>query len=242
MGLLSATGGIIARWYVSAALLTVAGIAVGYFVFFNVYPGRPQIGIIDVPFTVINDDSAYVIGEMLSHAERDDSIKAVVIKLVTPGGDVSASEALYLKTVALSRKKPVVMALGRMTASGGVLMSIGADYIYAEPGGFVGGVGLIYNPPVGAQRAIEGLITTGPAKLTGASYQTYTAMIEILKDSFVQRVVSHRGAKLRITATELAEARLYLGLEGQGAGTGGRPWDRHRRRSEGGQPRGHLQL
>lgn len=217
MRLLSAMWGIIARWYVSAVLLTAVGIAIGYFVFFNLFPGRPQIGVIDVPFTLINDDSAFVIGEMLSYAHRNDSIKAVVVRLVTPGGNVATSESLYLKIVALSREKPVVMSLGRIAASGGVLMSIGASYIYAEPGGFVGGIGLIHTPQK-AGRPNEALIVTGPGKVTGGTYQTFTGMIEVLKNSFIQRVVFHRGDKLRLSPAELAEARLYLGLQAKELG------------------------
>ena len=217
MRILSDTWAIITRWYVSAVLLAALGIAVGYFAFFNVFPGRPQIGVIDVPYTLINDDSSFVIGEMLSYAHRNDSIKGVVVKLVTPGGNVATSESLYLKTLALAKDKPVVMALGRITASGGMLMAVGASYIYAEPGGFVGGIGLIYTPGQEG-RPNEGLIFTGPGKLTGGSYQTFTGMIEMLKDSFIQRVVLNRGDKLRLSAAELSEARLFLGLQAKELG------------------------
>ena len=94
------------RWYVSAPLALALGISLGYFAFFNVAPGRPQIGIIDIPFTGLFEDEAFVIGEMLDYARRHDSIKAVVIKLVTPGGGVASSEQLYLKTRSLSPNPP----------------------------------------------------------------------------------------------------------------------------------------
>ena len=48
---------LVTRWYVSIVLVTALGVAVGYFAFFNLGPGRPQIGIIDIPFTVIDEES-----------------------------------------------------------------------------------------------------------------------------------------------------------------------------------------
>ena len=70
--------------YVSSVLLAALGIGVGYLVFFEVFPGKPKIAIIDIPFTVITDNSAFEIGAHLDFARRDDSIKAVVIKLTSP--------------------------------------------------------------------------------------------------------------------------------------------------------------
>ena len=72
--------------YVSSVLLALLGIGVAYLVFFQVFPGEPKIAVIDIPFTVISDDSAFAIGAHLDFARRDDSIKAVVIKLTSPGG------------------------------------------------------------------------------------------------------------------------------------------------------------
>ena len=210
--MLAALRAMFGRWYVSAALVTAAGVAVAYFVFFNVYPGRPEIGIIDIPFTVIGEDSAFVIGEMLDYAEETDSIKAVVIKLVTPGGGAAESEALYLKIKRLREKKPVVISTGWLNASGGMFMSMGANYVFVESGSLVGSVGVILGlsqpPPPD-----ELVISSGPAKQTGGTEREFTGMMEILKDAFVQTVVKERGDRLRITAAQVSEARIYVGME-----------------------------
>jgi protease-4 len=211
--MLAALGAMIGRWYVLAALVTAVGVAVAYLVFFNIYPGRPQIEIIDIPFTVIDEDSAFVIGKMLDYAEETDSIKGVVIKLVTPGGGAAESEALYLKIKRLREKKPVVIATGWLNASGGMFMSMGANYIYVTSGSFVGSVGIILglNPPPPPN---EFVISSGPAKLTGGTDREFTGMMEILKEEFVQTVVRERGDRLRIKPEQVAEARLYVGSEG----------------------------
>ena len=57
-------------WYVSLLVLSAVGAAIGYYVFFNITPGEPKIGVIDVPFTVINDNSAFVISAFLGVRPR----------------------------------------------------------------------------------------------------------------------------------------------------------------------------
>ena len=52
----------IANWWVGTVVLVVLGVAIGGLVFCYVWPGKPKIGVIDIPFTIINDDSSYVIG------------------------------------------------------------------------------------------------------------------------------------------------------------------------------------
>ena len=203
---------ILGRWYVLAVLAAGLGVGAGYLVFYNVFPGQPLIGVIDIPYVVLDDDSGFVIGKMLDYAERNDSIKGVAIRLVTPGGSAATSEELYHKLRRLRDKKPVVISMGWLSASGGMLLSMGANYLYVDPSSFVGSIGVIYSVPEPA--AIdERQITSGPAKGTGGSYRTFTEMLEKLKESFIDTVVTERGDRLRMTRQELAEARLYLGLE-----------------------------
>ena len=56
MGRLSALGRFASSWYVSGPMLAVLGVVIGALVFFYVVPGKPKIGVIDIPFTVINCD------------------------------------------------------------------------------------------------------------------------------------------------------------------------------------------
>ena len=86
---------VVSRWYVAAVLMAALGLAVGYASFFYVFSERPQVGVIDVPFTFLDQSTASSIGAMLDYADRTDSIKAVVLKLDTPGGSVASSEQLF---------------------------------------------------------------------------------------------------------------------------------------------------
>ena len=84
---------VVSRWYVAAVLMAALGLAVGYASFFYVFSERPQVGVIDVPFTFLDQSTASSIGAMLDYADRTDSIKAVVLKLEYAGRERSVQRA-----------------------------------------------------------------------------------------------------------------------------------------------------
>ena len=127
MGMLAATGRALSKWYIAVPLLTALGVVIGAVIFFNVFPGRPQIGVITIPYTVINEDSAYVITSYLDYANRNDRIKAVVVRLSSPGGGATSSERLYIESRNLRENKPLVMVMNDLVASGGFIMAMGAS-------------------------------------------------------------------------------------------------------------------
>ncbi len=200
------------RWYVSAVLLTLLGVVGGFLVFYNIFPRKPEIGIIDVPSTRLDNESVGFIGDMLNYAVQNPSIKAVVIKLDSPGGEISASDQLYLKILRLREKKPVVIAVGSTAASGGYQMLLGANYTYVKPTSFIGGIGAILDLQP-QSRPNESRIVTGPDKLTGGSDRDFVRAVSLMSENFLQTVISQRGDKLQMSRQELAEGRLYLGLE-----------------------------
>ena len=214
VGFFSRLRKVLTAWYVVAPLLAALGIVVGVWTFANATPGQPKVGVIDIPFTVITEDSAYVIGRLLDYAREDDSIQAVVIKLTTPGGEAAASEHLYLETRRLRAEKPVVVVMNGLVASGGYMMSMGATHLYTKPSSLVGNVGVVSGaaplvPPVPG----EEVVFSGRYKLDGASRRDWIGMVDELKSAFAQTVVSERGDRLRISWDELTEARIYSGLD-----------------------------
>lgn len=215
MGRLSALWRLISNRYVSIVLLSVLGIGLGYAVFFFVYPQKPKIGIIDIPFTVINDRSASTIVSYLDYARRNDDIKAVVIRLTSPGGGASASERLFLETRNLRDEMPVVLIMGDLVASGGYMMSMGANYLYTRPSSLVGNVGVIisFPGPVIPPRPIENLVITGPDKLFGGDRRDWITMADQMKRTFAGIVITERGEKLKITQDVLLTGKVFPGLE-----------------------------
>ena len=202
-----------------AAEMAGLGIAAGLLIFIYVFPGTPKIGVIDVPFTVITDDSANVIGEYLNYARKDDSIKAVVIKLSTPGGGAAASERLYADTRRLREEKPVVIVMNGMVASGGYMMSMGASHTFAQTSSLVGNVGVVaFAGPLISPVVSEDVIFTGPYKVEGSTRREWIGSVDLLKSAFAKMVVAERGDKLLISEDELVQGRLYAGLEAERLG------------------------
>ena len=201
-------------WYVTLPVLAVVGIVLGDLVFFNLYPGKPQIGIITIPFVVINEDSALVIGSYLEYARRQPRIKGVVLTLSSPGGGAASSESLYIGSRQLREEKPLVMVMGSLVASGGYMMAMGANYTYVQSSSLVGNVGVIsFAGPMIPSVPPENLVVTGPSKLSGSTRREWIGMVDLLKQSFAQMVITERGNRLKISEEELVEGRLYAGVE-----------------------------
>jgi protease-4 len=80
---------------------------------------------------------------IISQATKDESIKAVVIDVDSPGGAVGASQEIYRAIEKLREKKPVVVSMGNVAASGGYYISASANVIYANPGTITGSIGVI---------------------------------------------------------------------------------------------------
>ena len=216
MGKFCALWRLATSWYISLVVVLAAGIAIGYFVFFGLYPGKPKIAIIDIPFTVLTEDSAFVISSYLDFARREDDIKGVVIKLNSPGSVGAAGERLFLETRKLREEKPVVIAIGDLTASGAYMMSLGANHTYASPGSWVGSIGVFITFPGGSIPGTpdERIISTGPQKLSGGgSRRDFVRILDQLKKNFYQMVAAERGDKLRISPEEVLSAKIYNGNE-----------------------------
>ena len=184
--------------------------------FFYATPGRPNVGVIEIPFTVITEESSYTIGEYLKFARRNDSIRAVVIKITSPGGGAAASERLYRETRRVREEKPVVVVMNDLVASGGFMMAMGATHSYVQASSMVGNVGVVsFAGPLIPPPQEEDLVVSGPYKLDGASRRDWIGLADQLKSVFAQIVIAERGDKLRISAAELVEGRILLGCGGR---------------------------
>ncbi len=219
MRIFSSLTGFLTRWYVIASVMTGLGIAGGVLIFIYVFPGPPKIGVIDVPYTVINDNSASMISEYLNYARQDDSIKAVVLKLSTPGGGAAASERLYIETRKLREEKPVVIVMNGLVASGGYMMSMGASHTFAQTSSLVGNVGVVaFAGPLIAPFPSEEVVVTGPYKRAGSTRREWIGSVDFLKSAFAKMVVFERGDRLLISEDELVQGRIYMGLEAERLG------------------------
>ncbi|RMA96169.1 signal peptide peptidase SppA [Hydrogenothermus marinus] len=100
----------------------------------------PKIALIDIK-GVIADYKPTL--RYLNIAQKDSSIKAVVLNVDSPGGAVGASQEIYRAIEKLRKKKPVIVSMGNVAASGGYYISSAANVIYANPGTITGSIGVI---------------------------------------------------------------------------------------------------
>ena len=159
---------------------------------------------------------------------KDDAVKAVVLRVNSPGGSADASEQIWHAVKTLQAKGlPVVVSMGDYAASGGYYISCCADYIFAEPTTLTGSIGIFGTVPnisklrekVGLD--IDGVTTNKHAALqTNAIYkgmnpQEYAlmqSMVERGYDLFTNRCAEGRGVSQQ-EIKKIGEGRVWLGKD-----------------------------
>ncbi|SMP03918.1 signal peptide peptidase A. Serine peptidase. MEROPS family S49 [Desulfurobacterium pacificum] len=90
---------------------------------------------------VIKSTEPYI--NILDRLEKDKSVKAIVLRVNSPGGVVGACQEIHDKVAEITKKKPVVVSMGSIAASGGLYISVPATKIVADPGTITGSIGVI---------------------------------------------------------------------------------------------------
>lgn len=85
--------------------------------------------------------------KVLENISKNDQIKAVIVNINSPGGGIVGSEVLYDDLKNISLKKPIVVLMGSVAASGGYMASLASDYIIARNGTLTGSIGVIMESP-----------------------------------------------------------------------------------------------
>ena len=157
---------------------------------------------------------------------NDDDVKAVVLRVNSPGGSAYASEQIWRAVTRLKAKKPVVVSMGTYAASGGYYISCAANYIYAEPTTLTGSIGIF-----GMFPDVSGLLTdklglkfdqvktnkysnfgTSSRPFNEEEMQYLTNMIDRGYKTFTKRVSD--GRKIPVARVyEIAEGRVWLGQD-----------------------------
>jgi len=172
---------------------------------------RPVIGIIYL-YDAIDSYAADNMIVQIDYAIENPEVRAVVLAFDSPGGTVVDTEAVYFELSQLRAKKPVVVAVNGMAASGAYYLSANSDYIYAKPTSLVGNIGVIgYLPPT--PFVIEDVISTGPYKLWGAPRDSDMRQIDMIKEAFYQAVQLGRGDKLKIERDEILSGQIWSGID-----------------------------
>jgi len=102
--------------------------------------GDEGIGIIEITGPI---DGSKKVMKTLREFEHNDKVKAIIVRVDSPGGSVGPSQEIYSELLRLRDIKPVVVSMGSLAASGGYYIAAGAKYIFANPGTITGSIGVI---------------------------------------------------------------------------------------------------
>jgi protease IV len=171
--------------------------------------------------------------EELTRASKDDKVKAVVVRINSPGGTVTASDILYheLREFKTKKKIPVIASMMDVAASGGYYLAMAADSILVHPSTVTGSIGVIMLT-VNARGLLEKVgveanaITSGPRKDMGSPFRVMTAeergIFQSVIDSFYQRFLAVvQEGRPNLSAEQikkLADGRIYSGDQAKAAG------------------------
>ncbi len=177
---------------------------------------RPVIGVIHLEVAIDSYSASDMIAQ-IDYARQHPEVRAVVLMVDSPGGTVADTESVYQELLRLRLTKPVVTSIGAMAASGAYYLSVGTDYIIADPTSEVGNIGVIgYLPD--SPTIYEGIVSTGPYKLWGEPRDTFQREMEMVKQGFYQAVTLGRGDRLTVGPDVVLTGRIWLGSEAQRIG------------------------
>lgn len=174
-----------------------------------------------------------VFKEKLDKAQRDRRVRAVVLRINSPGGGVTASDLMYseLRRFKQHRNVPVVACLMDTAASGGYYVACAADRIYAHPTSVTGSIGVIMiAPDLSGTMAKIGLraniIKSGPLKDAGSPLRemrdedraVFERMVSSMYERFIQVVDEGRPNLDAAQVRQLADGRVYLGPQARELG------------------------
>ena len=173
---------------------------------------------------------SYGFDRLLREAGADSSIKGVIVRIDSPGGEVTASDEIWREMKLLSQKKPLVISMSDLAASGGYYMALTGDTIVAYPGTETGSIGVVFGKPDlrglydklgvskdAVERGRNAGIDSDYTSLTAAQRDLLQAGIDESYHAFVEKVAEARH-KPYADIEPLAQGRVWLGSQAQPRG------------------------
>jgi len=176
---------------------------------------------------IASDDLSAAIGQ----AARDKNIKAILLRVDSPGGSVTASDQiLHAVKKAQAAGKPVVVSMGGVAASGGYYISLSANRIVAEPGTITGSIGVLtgkvsFKKTLGLIGANAETVSVGKNTLMDSPLQPFTdeqwanlnRQADVIYDDFTQKVAAGRKLPLE-KVRDAARGRVWSGADAKNNG------------------------
>jgi len=186
-----------------------------------------KVGVVEIAGVIT---SSKTIIEQLEDFRKDSSIKAIVLRVDSPGGGVGPSQEIHREVVKIVDEKPLVVSMGSVAASGGYYVSASANRILANPGTITGSIGVLMEftnfeellDKIGLKSQV---IKSGEHKDIGSPTRPMTkedrkllqTLIDDVHEQFVAAVSEGRGL-LPEKVRALADGRIFTGRQAMEVG------------------------
>lgn len=225
------------RKRILVGLVVMAGLLVFFFsvlFFIGRYMGKPgrfafgdKIGIVEIKGLITQ--SSGIIEEIRQYQE-DEGVKAIILRIDSPGGGVGPAQEIHREILKIKSKKKVVTSMGSVAASGGYYIACASDLIIANPGTITGSIGVLMEftniEELFKKIGIKGLVLKGGEhKDIGSPFREMTAeerkilqgVIDNVHHQFIHAVAE--GRKLdRAKVIQIADGRILTGEQAKQLG------------------------
>jgi len=203
-------------------------------------PAGPKVALIRVSGVIHAGSEGGILGggtagaetlvERVERARRDPSVKAVVLRINSPGGTVAGSEEIYKEIKRVRASKPVYASMGDVAASGGYYISCACTRVFADSSTATGSIGVIFESPnlAGLFKKLGvdlQVVKTGKFKDIGSPSRPLTPeerrlIQDMINDSFEQfiGVVSEGRSMPKARVRQLATGRVFTGRQAKRLG------------------------
>ena len=189
--------------------------------------GKPQIGILQIK-GIILDAEEYLMA--IKEMAKKKSIKAIVVRIDSPGGSVGASQEIFEELKKTRNLKPVIVSMGSVAASGAFYVALGGTKIFASPGTITGSIGVVLEIP-NIEKLLKKIgiesetIKSGAYKDTGSIYRPLTPeekkyltkKVKLIHDQFIKAISEERKISIE-KVKSFADGRIFTGEEAKSLG------------------------
>ena len=184
------------------------------------FSGGDKVAVLKVE-DVILDDQSYL--DSITKIKEDKQIKAIVVRIDSPGGAVGPSQEIYSELKKLRKDMPVIASIGNVGASGGYYIACAAEKIYANPGTITGSIGVVaefanYEKLLEWARVDVEVIKSGRYKDVGSPFREMTVedreymqgLINNVYSQFKSAVAESRGLDTA-QVDKVADGKIFTG-------------------------------
>ncbi len=184
-----------------------------------------KVGIVKIEGILGMDVDTFSIIEQVKQYRKDSSIKAMVLRVNSPGGAVAPAQEIYAELKKFREKKSIVASMGTLAASGGYYVSIAANKIVANPGTMTGSIGVIMEIPnveglMGKIGIKNEIIKSGRNKDMASMFRGMTkeerellqALLDDVHDQFIEAVAEGRNMDID-DVRRIADGRVFTGRQ-----------------------------